>query len=377
MIVDDFLCWVDAAKTPDRAKAASALVRAYVQEKFDASERGPAEMAIACLLDDPSANVRLEVARALADAPCAPRAIILSLCDDQLEIACTIITQSPVLNDDDLVDLAVNGDSATRAMIASRAKISKSVSAAICEIGNAPELLQLLQNPGVELTGTALKRVAERMGGNAYIRGLLLERADLSATARHLLVGKVSDVLASSALVRSTQGAKRAGEIVREAQEGAMTIVAGHPEKRDLADFVEHLRERGELTPAFLMRALCAGHAEFFAEVLSNLSGVTSRRVRAILSEGRAHAVRALMESAGFTREVSPLYVQCILLWRKQAAGSAADTNVAQALVEWARKHKDFGPAAQKLLDLAERIGIDQMRQSARQYAARVTLQAA
>ncbi len=374
MIVDDFLCWVENAKTPDRAKAANALARAYVQDKFDRADKRAAEMAIACLLDDPSAAVRLSVAQAFATAENAPRGIVLSLCADQLEIACTVVTQSPVLTDDDLIDLAARNGSAHRVMIASRAHVSRSVAAAICEIGKAAELLQLLQNPGASLTSTSLLRIAERMGDDASIRNLLFERDDLPAAARHILVGKVSAALAASGLMQLAVGAKRAGEVVREAHENAITIVAANPEPNDLAAFVEHLRENGHLTPAFLMRALCAGHAEFFAEVLSNLSGVSVRRARAILAEGRAHAVRALMESAGFGRDISPLYVECVILWRRQ---EAADTNVALALVDWAQQRNGLAPAACELVELAERIGIEQMRRNARQYAARVTLQAA
>nr|WP_254007681.1 DUF2336 domain-containing protein [Rhizobium sp. L1K21] len=371
------MCWVETAKAADRIRAANALGRAYVEDRFDERERRVAEMALACVLDDSNSAVRLSLAKAVASSPKAPRGVILTLCDDQLEIACTIITQSPVLTDDDLVDLAAKGSSAQRVMIASRSRVARPVSAAICEIGRAPEMLQLLQNPGAQLNAAALSRIAARAGDDAEIRNLLLERADLPAAARHMLVEKVSQALASSGLICFAVGNKRAGEVVREARENAMAIVAGAPEQRDLAEFAEHLREKGSLTPAFLMRTLCVGYAEFFAEALANLSGLTSRRVRAILAEGREHAVRALIESAGFARDISPLYVECIMLWRKQGAGPATDINVASALVDWARTKNDLSDSAQSLLDLAEKIGIEQMRLSARQYAARVTDQAA
>lgn len=377
MIVDDFLCWVETAKAPDRVRAASALGRAYVQGRFEQSERRAAEMAMTCLLDDANASVRLALADALAPAENAPRGIILTLCQDQLEIACTVLTRSPVLTADDLVEIAVNGSSAQRVMIASRMKVEKPVSAAIAEIGRHPELLQLLQNPGVALNAAALSRIAARAGDDGEIRNILLERSDLPAAARHVLVEKVSQALANSGLMCFAMGNKRAGEVVRDARENAMAIVAGAPGQSELAEFAEHLRERGQLTPAFLMRTLCVGYAEFFAEALANLSGLTSGRVRAILAEGRAHAVRALIESAGFSRDLSPVYVQCIFLWRKQEAGPADDINVASALVDWARSKGDLSENARSLIDLAERIGIEQMRQTARQYAARITYQAA
>ena len=98
---------------------------------MNAEEREAALMAMTWLLDDPSPKVRLALAESIADAEDVPRALVLPLAHDQPQIACQIISRSPILSELDLVDLAGRGDSVTRVLIASRFIVSLPVCAAI------------------------------------------------------------------------------------------------------------------------------------------------------------------------------------------------------------------------------------------------------
>ena len=46
MIIDSFLRWAETAKAGDRAKAASALARAYLESSLNAEQSKAAAMAI-------------------------------------------------------------------------------------------------------------------------------------------------------------------------------------------------------------------------------------------------------------------------------------------------------------------------------------------
>ncbi len=168
------------------------------------------------LLDDPSPKVRLSLVEALADCPTAPRAIIKALAQDQPEIAYIAISRSPVLNDDDLVYMSANGDAEMRALIASRATVSRALAAAIAEIGGEEEVLILLENPGAGLSPGSLRRIADRLGDCVVTRGLLLKRDDLPSDVRQSLAEKVATALAASGLVRSAIGQERARRVAQE-----------------------------------------------------------------------------------------------------------------------------------------------------------------
>ena len=378
MIIEAFLRWAETAKADSRARAANALGRAYLQSDMPKEERVAAEMAMTYLLDDPSPGVRLALAEAVARSSDAPRNVILSLAEDQPEIAGQIILFSPVFTDADLFDLALHGSDVTRILVASRGQVPRMACAALAEIGGEAEILCLLENDGALLSQASLKRIAERLGDCADIRGLLLSRDGLSSDIRHLLMRRVSEALSESHLIQTVIGAGRLQQVTREATESATVAIAGSALHEQLPDLVEHLRQCGWLTPAFLMHALCSGKVDFFACAITNLSGCDERRVRSIISRGRIYAIRALYESAGLSRDISTVFVEATLTWRdaSRAAGGAMLENVSSRLMRKFRLTEQ-STAATQLLDMVEKLANAERRQSARGFAALATLAAA
>lgn len=373
MIVQAFLRWAETARTGDRARAASALAKAFIQSSLGAEEHRAAMMAMTYLLDDPSPKVRLSLAQALASSDAAPRAIILSLAEDQPEIACTVIACSPVLRDADLVELAGRGDSLTRSLVAARPSLGYSAAAAVAEVGDGAEIILLLENETASVSRISLRRMAERFGHLADVRHLLLERGNLPADARHMLVSHVAAALAGSDLVTRTIGTKRIGIVTREAGDEAVVAIAGSIAHDEIPELVDHLKSSGRLTPALLIHALCSGKVDFFASAIMSLVTLEERRVRAILATGRIHAVRALFEAAGIGRDIVAVFVEAVFLWRRAAAGGGTDTCYGVLLEQFESARGDGGAIGQ-LLDMVDLLHRGELRRSARSYAADVSL---
>lgn len=334
-------------------------------------------MAMTYLLDDPSPKVRLALAEALACCSDVPRSLILPLAEDQAEISATVIMNSPVMTDDDFIELAGRGDSFRRSLIASRPQVSRLVSAAIAAVGDEPEILLLLENPQNEFAAGTLRDIARRHGKSSEIRHLLLDRDDLPADVRHLLMQEVSEALSSHDLIRAIIGEGRAARIALEANEVGTLVIAGRADEAEIPALVEHLRSGCRLTPAFLMHALCAGRVDFMASVLVNLTGIEDRRVRAVLSTSRMHAVRALFEAAGLHRSISTVFVEATLLLRQAAQSSRApEQSVAHQLISRFRSVDGARTAASDLMDQVEKLAIAEQRQLARSYAVDTVLAA-
>lgn len=378
MIIQSFLRWAETAKTSERARAANALGRAWLHSDMTSDEREAALMAMTWLLDDPSPKVRLALAESIADAEDVPRTLVLPLAHDQPQIASQVIARSPVLSDVDLVDLAGRGDSVTRVLIASRFIVSMPVCAAIAEVGDDTEIETLLDNPGAIVGRSSLRRITERFSDHPQIREMLIEREELPSDSRHLLAVGVSESLCASDLVRQVVGERRLDSIKREACDAATVVLAGGATAEDMPDFVEHLRRDGRLTPAFLMQALCMGRLDFFATSIANLSGIVERRVRSIITDGRFHAVRALFESAGLGRDISEVFVDATMLWRKaEGLNPGLFGGLADKLIAGFRQAGRADGQASELIDMVERLHITEHRQSARAYASFLALEAA
>src|SRR3954453_16646814 len=109
MIVRQFLQWVRAARPGERAEATSALARAYLHSDLSADDLAAAEGAMIMLLDDPSPLVRRGMAEVFASSQKAPPVIVHALASDQPEVALPLIERSPLLSDEELIDLVKQG----------------------------------------------------------------------------------------------------------------------------------------------------------------------------------------------------------------------------------------------------------------------------
>ena len=368
VVIQAFLRWLETARAGDRVKAATALGKAFLRPELEGEQRQAALLAICHLLNDSSPQVRLALARVLSHSPSAPRAVMIALAEDQPEIAGTVISQSPVLSDADLVELAAAGTSFTRCFMAARRDLSRPVSAALAEIGDLETALVLLENHTAAISRLSLGRIAERFGHCADVRHLLLERADLPSEARQKLVLQVSTALAQSELVRAVLASHRVEQVTGEARQASTLVIAGEIQREELPLLVEQLRSTESLTPALLIQALCTGKVEFFSQALVALSGLDERRVRSILASGRMHAVRALLESSGIRRDLAMVFVEATLLWREMGEMAGSERICGRLLAKCDRS-KGRGDAVSQLLDLVEKLERSQLRAVARSYA--------
>ncbi|TRL41931.1 DUF2336 domain-containing protein [Rhizobium straminoryzae] len=358
MIVRAFLRWAETAGAHDRARAAVALAQAFLRLGPEDPQRREAALAMLHLLDDPAPSVRRSLAETLAASSLAPRAIILALAEDQPDIACHVLTLSPVLTERDLVDLAGRGNRLIRGVIAARPNLGPGTAAAIAEIGDAGEILVLLENPRAAITRYALGRIAERLGHDGAVRARLLERRDLPAFAREILVRRVGDLLGRCPLVAALVEPARLGHLLQEAGDGAVLRIAGGCGPEDLDRLVQHLAASGRLSIVFLLRALVEGWIDVFAACVTALTGLEDRRVRSLMATGRHAALRALYESCGLSREVAEIFVQATLFWRRRAAekNPLAEGSLLEELENCVPRPADPYAPVNELLQLIERM---------------------
>lgn len=367
MVVSHFLKWVDTAKVAERAAAAAALARAYVNHDLPFEDRCAAEAALTLLLDDPSYKVRLAMADALSLSHHAPPQIINALVADHAEVAALVLSRSPLPSDADLIDRVASGDGPVQSIIAGRPVVSVGLAAAIAEIGDPNACATLLANSGAAIGSMSFRRIAERHGGIARIREAMLAHPLLPPDCRHLLLREVGEALKSAPLVVALIGAKRAERIAREAcAKGCVTLIDGtsideHP------PLVEHFRVAGELTPAFLVRTVAHGKIDFFGSVLAALSGQAAHRVTSVLAGGRDVAVAALLRSAGLPAGIHGVIIRALKVWREVANGK----RIAGAQeVSWLML-AELGeePADAELAGLIRSIHLETLRENARDHA--------
>lgn len=367
MVVSHFLKWINTAKVSERASAAAALARAYIDRDLPFEDRCAAEAALTLLLDDPSAKVRQALAETLAMSRNAPVQIISALAGDQPEVAEFVIALSPLLTDADLVDRVAGGNVATQTLIAARIIVSMSLSAAIAEVGEAEACAALLANEGADIASLSFRRIAERFGHVAKIREALIADPRLPSECRHALLIKVGEALRQSPLVIALMGAKRAEKLTRDACiKASVTLIEG-TRTDEHAALIEHLRLRGDLTASFIVRIVAHGKIDFLGSALVALSGQSVARVTALLADGNDGALSAMFGKAGLDRAVHKVLLRALKIWREVANGRRVAG--AQEASWFMLKELGETGSQSELGTLLKAIHLDALRDNARGHA--------
>jgi uncharacterized protein (DUF2336 family) len=367
MVVSHFLKWVYTAKVAERAAAAAALAGAYVNRDLPFEDRCAAEAALTLLLDDPSYKVRLAMADTLSMSHHAPPQIISALASDQAEVAALVLSRSPLLTDADLIDHVASGQAVLQRVIAGRPTLSMSLAAAIAEVGDAEACIELLSNTCAAVASVSLRRIGERFGDVARVREAMLGHPLLPADCRYMLLVKVGEALRTAPLVVALIGQRRAERLTREACARACVTLIDTTRADEHPALVEHLRLAGELTPAFVIRAIAHGKIDFFCSVLAALSGQAVARITAVLAGGRDVAVVALLGSAGLPRDMHKVIVRALKVWREVANGK----RIAGAQeVSWLMlRELDDEASNGELAALIRSIHLETLRENARGHA--------
>lgn len=371
MIVGQFLLWARRAPPGHRAEALSALARAYLFSDMVPGDRAEAETAMTAMLDDPSPLVRRALAESLAAAAGAPRHIVLALAGDRADIAALVLARSPVLADADLVDGAALGDEPIQCAIASRARLSASVAAALAEIGTPAALAELARNPTAAIADFSLARMVERHGSEPTVREALLARPGLPVEIAQAIAAAVGESLRRFVTSCGWLSGERSDRVVREARDRTTLALSGTAESDDVGRLVQHLRRSGQLTPALILRAVLSGARPFAEAAFADLSGQPTRRVAAILHDARGGPFRALYGRAGLPDGLRPAFEAAFAASRESLASGegAGGAQLSRRMVERALTAYEALEAdeAGRLIALLRRFDMEAARDEARQ----------
>jgi uncharacterized protein (DUF2336 family) len=371
MIVRHFLQWVRNAPPGERAEATAALARAYLHSELSPDNLAAAEGAMVMLLDDPSPLVRRALSEVLAGSRNAPRVVVQALAADQPEVAIPLLAHSPLLSEDDLVDLIATAQVNSQVAIATRAQLTRSLAAAIAEVGCAEACLALLENPDAEIALFSIDRIVERFGHLAAIRATLLARDDLPMTTRQALLSKLSKTLAVFVAARQWLGPEHAEYAAREACEKATVALAAETPYEEVGPLVQHLRASGQLTAGMILRALLSGNVVLVEEAIADLSGLPIERAAGYIHDRNMSGLRALYAKAGLPAIAYPAFCEAIRAMREGALlgepGGAA--RLKRRMVERVLAACEQDPDTDlSLLALLRRFALEAAREEARLF---------
>jgi uncharacterized protein (DUF2336 family) len=316
--------------------------------------------------------VRGALAQVFASAQKAPPVVVHALAADQPDVAIPVLSRSPLLSDEDLVDLFATAQPEAQVAIASRAMLTSPLAAAIAEVGCAQACLTLLENPDASIAVFSVDRIVERFGHLSAIRESLMDRDDLPMATRQALLAKLSQTLAGFVTARHWLGSEHAEYAAREACEKATVALAADTPYEEISELMRHLRQSGQLTAGMVLRALLSGNVVLFEEALAELTGMPIERVSAYIHDKHISGFRAIYAKAGLPDTAYPAFREAIaalrdgiLLGETGGVSHLKRRMVERVLDACAAERRDDMAS---LLALLRRFAVEAAREEARMF---------
>lgn len=276
---------------PDLDDVARARVRERVLATIDRLSR------------DELPRIRTLVAEAIKRSASVPKDIVLRLAADiEALVAVPIIEYSPLLNDQDLLEIIAHGTLNERlSAIARRPGVSAEVTDAIVATCDVSAVAALLANPRAQIREDALDALVEQASGVGEWHEPLVLRPELSQRAMRRLGGFVAAALIERLVETHALPADFAGEL----RQLARTAIADAPAEDDALARARELHAAGELDEGLVVDAADNNDRRFVLAALSLKSALPLAAVERAFTSRSAKAIIALAWKAGFSMRLA------------------------------------------------------------------------
>lgn len=268
--------------------------------------------ALEVLARDNIAKVREILSEALKDVANAPPEVIRRLARDaEIAVAAPVLQFSPVLTDDDLLDVIADSPVAgALAAISKRSTVNVRVADAIAATDDTDAIAVLLANPSAQIREETLDRLADRAADIETWHQPLCQRPKLpprtAAKLARFVAANLLQALAArhdldrdAAVAVAAQVAKRLDEMEtappkraepRKSNDEAATLIR-----------VRQLRERGQLDESTVDTALSGNDPTFVICALAVLAELPVGLVRKTVATQSAKGIVAIAWKGGLS----------------------------------------------------------------------------
>lgn len=300
---------VDQARgkpAPGRTTLAGIVNDLFFSGQRVLSDRERAQMTdiLRQLVHDVEIDIRQKLAARFSEDERAPRDLVLTLANDEIEVAHPILVNSKLLCAEELIEIIRHRTMEHQLAIAVRKTVSEPVADALIETGREDVVERLLENQGASFSAASMQYLVEQSQRVDRYQNPLLRRRELKPDLARRMYWWVSAALRTHILERFDIDADELDEAMerttRELLNGTAAAAdqAGPQAPRRLA---EEMSAHSRLDPGEILKVLRQGEISFFEAMLTKLSGLRITFVRRILYEPGGEALSVLCRWANFS----------------------------------------------------------------------------
>lgn len=278
-----------------RSVATQRLCRTIRSGQLSDAERAKASKVLDHISKDVSTLVRRALAITLRNSPELPRDVAKRLIADIDNIAVPVLESSPVLTDEDLLDVLRSKAAAKVMAIAKRPTLTGAIVRAVIRFGDGPALANLAANDRAPLDNAAYSEMLRLAKSDDLIEESLIARRDLPPLVVEQLITQASAEVAIQIAKRHEVPVDMAIELGQRTRERAtIDFVDQSWIAKDLKLLTQRLNDEDRLTDSLILRAACCGQMRFTEYALAARAGISQAKAALMIHESGAFGMQAL-----------------------------------------------------------------------------------
>lgn len=267
-------------------------------------------------------SVRKTVAERLSDAPDVPRELVMTLANDEIDVAYPILMRSGLLRDADLIDVVRLRTLEHQLAVAARHHVSEEVSDALVETGSEGVVVTLLRNANARISAKAMEYLVEQSRRVDTFHEPILRRQDLNPELAKRMFFWVSAALRQHILDSYNLDQKTVDDLIEQAVGEEIENAAAEGKRGNKVEqLAEVLRLEGLVTPEMLVTALNEGEVPLFVGLFSRFAEIREYLVTRILFEPGGEGLAIACRAAG----IGKIHFASIFAQAQLAKAGSAD----------------------------------------------------
>lgn len=262
------------------------------------------------LAEDQLPNIRAIVAEEVKHLDNLPKRIINRLARDvEATVAGPILEYSPLLNDEQLLQIVTSGlRGGALEALARRRGLNADVSQAIADRNEDPATIELLRNQTAKISEKLMDEIAISAQSRPKLQLPLVDRGSLSTATIRRIATFVSNALVERLISANSLNEGLAKEIRLAVRERIDTGSSqGDKDDQDKASIAkaEKLHKAKKLDEDAILDAIDEEDKAFLGRALELLSGLKADQVAKMLTSGTAKGLCALTWKAGLSASIA------------------------------------------------------------------------
>lgn len=258
---------------------------------------------LSALAEQTAQEARAELSERFADAPLAPKGLVLKLAQDAIEVAAPILAKSNVLDEKDLLSIAETGEQTHLKAISQRESVSERLSDTIVRRGDDHTVATLVRNEGAQISHQTFEVVSERAETSSVLQEPLIERPDTPNDILADLMLTVENRLRERIVDRFNEVDPAVLEQAMEASRQRLS--ARLEEDREVEEARKYIRSqqvRRKLDGTLLARLLREREHIRFYVGFSEMTGVDLVAARRAIEQECIDPLALICKAAGFDK---------------------------------------------------------------------------